>query len=133
MPDQLGWAAISAVHCVKASTNTRSKKSSSGLTVSRSRSSTPSRRARRPARGVIDGSPSLLPAAVLGVGDVLAPVGLGPLPVRDAFRDGEVRHEVIGRGAVPMPLVAWRLDHVAGANRDDVAAARLNDSCTLGD
>ena len=35
-PTQVGWAAISAVHCVNPSTKTRSKKSSSGLTVSRS-------------------------------------------------------------------------------------------------
>src|SRR4051812_8939808 len=41
-PDQVGWCAISAVHWVKASTMTRSKKSSSGVTCSRSRRVAPS-------------------------------------------------------------------------------------------
>ena len=36
-PDHVGSAAMSAVHCVSASTKTRSKKSSSGVTVSPSR------------------------------------------------------------------------------------------------
>src|SRR3954453_3710588 len=36
-PDQVGWWAINAVHCVNARTKTRSKKSSSGVTCSRSR------------------------------------------------------------------------------------------------
>src|SRR3954447_10664528 len=42
-PDQVGWCAISAVHCVNARTKTRSKKSSSGVTCSRSRRVAPSR------------------------------------------------------------------------------------------
>ena len=36
-PSQVGSFAISAVHCVSASTNTRSKNSSSGVTLSFSR------------------------------------------------------------------------------------------------
>src|SRR6185295_3424035 len=42
-PDQVGWWAISAVHWVIASTKTRSKKSSSGVTRSPSRRVAPSR------------------------------------------------------------------------------------------
>src|SRR5882724_7915836 len=43
MPDQVGWCDISAVHCVIASTKTRSKKSSRGVTRSPSRSVAPRR------------------------------------------------------------------------------------------
>src|ERR1700710_3016471 len=43
MPDQVGWCDISAVHWVIAKTKTRSKKSSSGVTRSPSRSVVPSR------------------------------------------------------------------------------------------
>src|SRR5215216_6448693 len=37
-PSQSGWSAISAVHCVRARTKTRSKNSSSGVTRSSERS-----------------------------------------------------------------------------------------------
>ena len=43
MPSHVGWSAISAVHCVRASTKTRSKNSSSGVTRPRSRSTGSSR------------------------------------------------------------------------------------------
>jgi hypothetical protein len=43
-PSQVGTAAISAVHWVSASTKTRSKNSSSGVTLSSSRSTGLSRR-----------------------------------------------------------------------------------------
>src|SRR5215218_9922108 len=46
IPSHVGSAAISAVHCVNASTNTRSKNSSSGVTISASRMTGVMRRAR---------------------------------------------------------------------------------------
>src|SRR6476469_1364091 len=46
IPDQVGWCAISAVNWVIASTKTRSKKSSSGVTRSPSRSVVPRREER---------------------------------------------------------------------------------------
>ena len=45
-PSHVGSSAISAAHCVSASTNTRSKNSSSGVTVSSERLAVLSRRAR---------------------------------------------------------------------------------------
>src|SRR2546426_12273962 len=64
-------------------------------------------------------------AVVLGVGDVLAPVGV-------ALGHGEVGHEVIGGGAVPVPL-GGRVDDVAGADGDDGLATGLDESFALGD
>src|SRR3954454_19020765 len=49
MPDHVGSAAMSAVHCVRARTKTRSKKSSSGVTVSPSRATAVRRRLRETA------------------------------------------------------------------------------------
>jgi hypothetical protein len=51
---------------------------------------------------------------VLVVGDVLAPVGLGPV-VAWGFGDREVSHEAVGSGAVPVPLAGRRRDDDAGA------------------
>ena len=46
----------------------------------------------------------------------------------------KVRHEMGGGcGAVPVPFVAWCVDHVAGPDREDVAAVRLHKSCAFGD
>ena len=52
-PDHVGSAAMSAVHCVSARTKTRSKKSSSGVTVSSSRATAVRRRVREPASVLI--------------------------------------------------------------------------------
>ena len=55
-PSHVGWSAISAVHCVSASTNTRSKNSSSGVTRASSRSAALIRRGRLGAVAAIPGS-----------------------------------------------------------------------------
>src|SRR3954469_13948495 len=123
-PDQFGLAVISAVHWVKPRTKTRSKKSSSGLTVSRWRSST-----RR--RGVCESEGSVgilrlrVGAPVVGVGDVIAPGGR-------AAGDGEVGHEVVVAGAVPVLLRVVGVVDVAGAELDDVVAAPLDEPAAFG-
>src|SRR3954452_12529517 len=63
---------------------------------------------------------------VFGVGEVVVPLGV-------AFGDGDVGHEPIGPGAVPVLLAAGNADDVAGADNDDRATARLDSSFTLGD
>src|SRR5712691_4591347 len=68
----------------------------------------------------------LLPlAAVLAVADVLAPFGV-------AFAHRQVSHEVVGRGAVPVPLAPGDLDDVAGADGGDGLAAGLDAPLALG-
>src|SRR6266567_8761629 len=71
--------------------------------------------------------------AVLGVGDVRPPLRLWFLGWRDAFGQGEVGHEVVGCGAVPVPLLRGCVDDVAGTDADDAAAAGLHKSCSFGD
>jgi hypothetical protein len=44
---------------------------------------------------------------------VLAPVHLRSLVAGNGLGDGQMRHEVVGCGAMPMPLVGWRVDNVA--------------------
>src|SRR5256885_1984399 len=56
---------------------------------------------------------------VLGVRDVLAPLSV-------SFGQREMGHEMVGCGAVPVPLVARRGDHIAGADREDGPAAGLH-------
>src|SRR6188472_117389 len=68
---------------------------------------------------------------VLVVGDVLGPFGLGAVDWRLPHR--EVRHEVVGCGAMPVPLAGRRMDRVAGANLDHLPAARLHAPHPLGD
>src|SRR5262245_46537039 len=70
---------------------------------------------------------------VLVVGDVLPPVQFGALVSGDGLGDGQVGHEVAGRGAVPVPLICRRVDDVAGADLGDVAAAGLDEPSPLGD
>src|SRR4029077_17799954 len=53
IPSHVGVPAISAVHCVSASTNTRSKNSSSGVTRSPSRSTAEMRGLRRAGEAVL--------------------------------------------------------------------------------
>jgi hypothetical protein len=52
------------------------------------------------------GRPSSDFAPIFLVGDVIAPIGL-------ALADGEMRHEVIGRCSMPVPLAARSEDSVA--------------------
>ena len=77
--------------------------------------------ARRLGRTCEDGSVSGLLGlvVVLGVRDVLAPLSV-------SFGQREMGHEMVGCGAVPVPLVARRGDHIAGADREDGPAAGLH-------
>src|SRR5438132_12685945 len=68
---------------------------------------------------------------VLGVRHLLAPVALRAL--RRSLPDREMGHEVVGRGAVPVPLAGRSVDRVARADLQDLAAAGLNASQAFGD
>src|SRR5215204_1904322 len=68
---------------------------------------------------------------VLVVGDVLAPVGLGPV-VAGGFGDREVGHEAVGSGAVPVPLAGRRRNDVTGADLLDGAPAGLHEALAFG-
>jgi len=70
---------------------------------------------------------------VLLAGDVLAPVGLGSLVAGDGFGDGQVGHEVAGRGAVPVPFAGRGADDVAGADFPGLAAAWLVEAVAFAD
>ena len=72
-------------------------------------------------------------AVVLGVGYVRSPVGLRLLTVAYAFGDGEVGHEVVGGGAMPVLLVGGCVDDVAGSDLDDVAAPGPSQPGAFGD
>ena len=65
-------------------------------------------------------------SGVLVVGDVLTPVCLGSLVAGSGLGDGQVGHEVVGGGAVPVPGVGGRGDDVAGSDLLDRAAAGLH-------
>ena len=72
--------------------------------------------------------------SVLVVGDVVAPLGLGSVLIGvKSVPEGEVGHEVVGGGAVPVPFVGRAPDGVAGADDDDVAAADLDEADAFGD
>jgi hypothetical protein len=75
-------------------------------------------------RHVRDGP--LEPGVVFGFGDVGA-------PVRSALGDGDVGHEVLGGGAVPVLFAIGCIDHVAGAYLDGGSTARLHEAPTFGD
>jgi hypothetical protein len=58
---------------------------------------------------------------------VVAPLGLRPLlAFAGAFGDGKVRHEVIGRGTVSVPLTLRGVDGVAGSHLSHICAAGLD-------
>src|SRR5437868_9923512 len=61
---------------------------------------------------------------VLGIANLVAELALGAVGGR--LPDREVRHEVVGRRAVPVPLAGRRANGVAGVDLDDLAAARLD-------
>jgi hypothetical protein len=70
--------------------------------------------------------PWILLALVLDVGHMRPPMG-------SALSDGQVRHEVIGRGAVPVFLVVGCEDDIAGIKFDDVLPAHLDQAMAFGD
>src|SRR6266704_4460818 len=59
-------------------------------------------------------------------GDVVTPFGV-------ALGQGQVGHEVVRGGAVPVPLVPGDIDDVAGTDPDDGSAAGLDQSFAFGD
>src|SRR5262249_34071572 len=69
-------------------------------------------------------------AAVLLVGDVLAPGRLRPV-VRGTLGDGQVGHEVVPGGAVPVPLVRRGQDDLARADLGGLAATGLDEPPAL--
>src|SRR3954453_23997621 len=72
--------------------------------------------------------------AVLGVGDLFAPLGLrAALALGEAVPDGQVGHEVVRSSAVPVPLSRRAPHGVSGPDDDDVAAAGLGQADALGD
>jgi hypothetical protein len=70
-------------------------------------------------------------SAVLVVGDEVAPLALGP--GFGGVPDRQMRHEVVGGGAVPVPLLRWGVDGISGAHHDDLAAAGLDQSDAFSD
>jgi hypothetical protein len=86
--------------------------------------------AQRPSAGTdttTTASPSwALLALVLGVGHVRPPMGY-------ALGEGQVRHEVMGRRAVPVFLAVGREDDIAGIKCDDVLPAHLDQAMGFGD
>src|SRR5262249_33909849 len=69
--------------------------------------------------------------AVLLVGDEVAPLGFGAFLGR--LPHGDVRHEVVGRGAVPVPFARRGTHGVPGPDVDDLAAAGLDQAPAFGD
>ena len=53
-------------------------------------------------------------------------------PFSFAFGECEVRHEMVGRGAVPVPLAGWGDDDVASSDADEWSAAGLDEAFTFG-
>ena len=68
---------------------------------------------------------------VLGVGDVICPVRFGAFN-SGRFGDGQVSHEVVGCGAVPVPLLRRGVDDVSGPDLLDLAAAGLHETLAFG-
>jgi len=67
------------------------------------------------------------------VGDVLAPVWFRLLVAGNGLGNGQMRHEVVGCGAMPMPLIGRRVDNVACADLDDLTTPGLDEALSLGD
>src|SRR4029453_16281606 len=70
---------------------------------------------------------------VLLVGDQVAPLGLRAATLAGALPHRQVAHELVGGGAVPVPLARGRVDGLAGMDLDDLAAAGLDEADALGD
>src|SRR5580693_4673617 len=60
------------------------------------------------------------------------PRGLGPPAVSHTLGDGEMGHDVVRRGAVPMLLVRVSMDDVARTDGENVLAAGLREPDALG-
>ena len=67
-------------------------------------------------------------SVVFLIGDEDAPLGLRAMGLAEAFPHGDVGHEVVGGGAVPVPLAGRGVDGVARADLGDLAAAGLDQS-----
>src|SRR4051794_17061771 len=73
-------------------------------------------------------------SAVFLVGDLLAPLGLrAVLALSQAVPHGEVGHEAVGGGAVPVPLPRRAPNRATGIDAHDVRAPRLRQADALGD
>ncbi len=55
------------------------------------------------------------------------------MSLAEAFPHGDVGHEVVGGGAVPVPLAGRGVDGVARADLGDLAAAGLDQAAAFGD
>jgi hypothetical protein len=73
------------------------------------------------------------PGLIFGIGDQVAPLGFRSLAFAGAFPHGEVGHEMIRGGAVPVPLARRRVDGIAGPDLGDLAAAGPDQPDSLGD
>jgi len=54
------------------------------------------------------------------------------LPSSSGLHHRDVRHEVVGRRAVPVPLAWRRVDHVTGPDLEDLPAAGLHRAASFG-
>src|SRR4051812_50218898 len=54
-------------------------------------------------------------------------------PLGFAFGEREMCHEVVGRGAVPVPFAGWGDDDVAGSDAQEWSATRLDEAFAFGD
>jgi hypothetical protein len=70
---------------------------------------------------------------VLVISDVGVPVGVRSAGVAGGFGDGQVRHEVVRGGAVPVLLAGWGPDDVAAADNDDSPTPGLHEPDAVGD
>jgi hypothetical protein len=68
----------------------------------------------------------LVLAVILGIGDVRPPAGR-------AFGDGQVRHELVRAGAMPVLLAVGCEDDVAGTELGDLLSADLDQAAAFGD
>ena len=77
-------------------------------------------------KSVHPGVPSVRAAVILGVGHVWP-------PVRRTLGDGQMGHEVLGTGTVPV-LFAVRGEHdITGTEFDDLLTSGLDPAAPLGD
>ena len=77
--------------------------------------------------------PRLVGGAVLLVGDVAAPIHSPPTARLVDLLHGDVGHEAVGSGAMPVVLARLEEDAVAGADRLDRSALALTLADALGD
>jgi len=82
----------------------------------------------------LDGKRLSIPAPIRSI-DLALVFGVGYVrsPVRSPLGDGQVCHEVVGTGAVPVFFSVGREDHVAGIELDHLLAADLDPAVAFGD